>query len=62
VYDLVTQRVRVSRDVVFDEQSQWKWGEDVEGGCEVNDTFTIEDSVTRDDTIADDTRMEVREQ
>jgi hypothetical protein len=45
VYDPVTWHVRVSRDIVFDGQSQWKWGEDVEAGGEVNDTFTIEYSV-----------------
>ncbi|KAG8089534.1 hypothetical protein GUJ93_ZPchr0011g28333 [Zizania palustris] len=43
-YDPVTRRVHVSRDVIFDEQAQWRW-EDKGGSIENHggdDTFTVE--------------------
>jgi hypothetical protein len=34
--------VRVLRDIVFDEQAKWQWGEAEHSDDSVGDTFTIE--------------------
>jgi hypothetical protein len=40
VYDPVSWPMKVSRDVVFDESAQWKWGDDIADEEPVSDTFT----------------------
>jgi hypothetical protein len=48
VYDPITKRVHVTRDVVFNEQAQWVWGsvgdDDKPGGGD--DVFTVEYTTT----------------
>jgi hypothetical protein len=44
-YDPVTGRVHITRDVIFNEEAQWDWSHDEEGGTaagNVDDTFTVE--------------------
>jgi hypothetical protein len=49
VYDPSTGHVHVTRDVVFDEQAQWDWGmEDQDTGDSVDDTFTVEYTVSHE--------------
>jgi transposase InsO family protein len=40
-YDLVTERVHISRDAVFDESTRWDWGDDASTVDE--DSFTVAD-------------------
>jgi hypothetical protein len=54
VYDPVSRRVRVSRDVVFDESAQWKWGNDAADGEPVSDIFTIEYTMAREGAVTED--------
>lgn len=47
-YDPTTGRVHVTRDLVFDEQAQWKWDADGEQGEQNDDTdtFMVEEYIT----------------
>lgn len=47
-YDPTTGHMHVMRDVVFDEQAQWKWDTDDEQGEQNDDldTFTVEEYIT----------------
>jgi hypothetical protein len=54
VYDHVSRCVKVSRDVVFDESGQWKWGDDVVDQELVSDTFTIEYTLAWEGTVTGD--------
>ena len=42
VYDTSTRRVHVTRDVMFDVQAQWDWGEQQTSGASEEDTFMVE--------------------
>jgi hypothetical protein len=42
VYDPLTRWVRVLRDIVFDEQAKWQWGEAEHSDDSIGDTFTVE--------------------
>jgi hypothetical protein len=42
VLDLVTQRVRTTRDVVFDEDCGWNWSQEEDGNTECNYDFVVE--------------------
>jgi hypothetical protein len=56
LYDPVSQRAHVSRDVVFDEDASWEWAEQAD--AYPAHTFTIDlpafETVGNDDDIADD--------
>jgi hypothetical protein len=59
VYDPVTRKVHVSRDVGFDEQAEWDWNTGAERGEQIgdDDTFIMEmefSMVTRGAPPADD--------
>ncbi|KAF0933430.1 hypothetical protein E2562_018533 [Oryza meyeriana var. granulata] len=41
VYNPVTKRVCVTRDMVFDEMAKWNWGENKKGMGTSSDSFTI---------------------
>jgi hypothetical protein len=58
VYDPSTRRVRVSHDVVFDEQAQCCWKKEDGDGVEMEQTFTIDYLVTREPTMVEPTTDE----
>jgi hypothetical protein len=53
VYDPSTQRVRVSRDVVFDDQAKWQWGETKVSDNSASDTFIVEYDLSREQVMVD---------
>jgi hypothetical protein len=52
-YDPITQRVTISRDVIFDEGAQWDWSGDTEpeagDGTTVDASFTMQYRVLKDE-------------
>jgi hypothetical protein len=46
--------VKVLRDVVFNESSQWNWGGDGAGEEHVGDNFTIEYTLAHEDSVTGD--------
>jgi hypothetical protein len=48
VYDIVSQKVRVTHDIVFNEQASWDWGKEEYVGDQGADTFTFEYVVVRE--------------
>jgi hypothetical protein len=48
----------VSRDVVFDEQAQWNWKKEDGAEAEIEQSFTIDYSVTREPTVIEHTAEE----
>jgi hypothetical protein len=42
VLDPVTQRVRTTRDVVFDEDHDWSWSQEEDGNTGCNSNFVVE--------------------
>ncbi|KAF0910628.1 hypothetical protein E2562_003057 [Oryza meyeriana var. granulata] len=43
VFDPASRRVRITRDVVFEESAQWNWSDqDAQGMTTLDDTFTVE--------------------
>jgi hypothetical protein len=63
-YDPVTERVHVTRDVVFDEQDQWDWGTDgndreLGGGDSVFMVeYTTIDQIALETEVADEKPVE----
>jgi hypothetical protein len=53
VYDPVTKRLRVSRDIVFGEQARWNWEKNSNGEHQSSDTFTVEYLVTREPLVVE---------
>jgi hypothetical protein len=51
VYDPVSQMVRVTHDIVFDEQAIWDWGKEEYVGDPGADTFTIEYTMIRESSV-----------
>jgi hypothetical protein len=51
VYDPVSRWVRVTRDIMFDEQAQWDWGKEEQAGDLGADTFTIEYFVIKEFSV-----------
>jgi hypothetical protein len=58
VYDPVSKKVHVSRDVIFDESAQWDWSMQGEQGdsTEIDDTFSVEVEYT---TVTPDGLVEI---
>jgi hypothetical protein len=53
VYDPSMWRVRVSCDIVFNEQAKWQWGETEGSDNSAGDTFTAEYNLSREQVVVD---------
>jgi hypothetical protein len=51
VYDLVTQCVHMSRNIIFDENMSWDWSATVVDATAHASEFTVECSVTEEHVV-----------
>jgi hypothetical protein len=54
-YDPISRWLRVTRDIVFDEQAQWGWGKNEQAGDLGANTFTIEYFVLKESSVVEGT-------